>query len=154
MTAVGKVTIQHATQDYSSFQSADERISSGGCIIEIYGFPAEFKTEELLSAFTPYRNDSGFQIVWVDDTHALAIFSSPIIGIKLCPLLIAFVTLVADLGKTQQIVKQPNFVIKTVEWFGDKVSLIFGNTFQGKLIVIKNETTKTLKIRIIEFFSI
>lgn len=80
MTAIGKVSVQRATQDYRSFQTEEERSSDGECIIEVYGFPSEFRTENLFDVFTAYRSDRGFQIVWVDDTHALAVFSSPLIG--------------------------------------------------------------------------
>uniref|UniRef100_A0A8C9V7R0 R3H domain and coiled-coil containing 1-like n=1 Tax=Scleropages formosus TaxID=113540 RepID=A0A8C9V7R0_SCLFO len=44
-------------------------------IVEIYDFPAEFKTEDLLRTFHSQR---GFDIQWVDDTHALGLFNSPI----------------------------------------------------------------------------
>lgn len=81
MTAIGKVSVQQAAQDYKPFQSVEERTSDGGCVVEIYGFPSEFKTEDLLAVFANYRSDPGFQIVWVDDTHALAVFSSPTLGI-------------------------------------------------------------------------
>ena len=80
MKSVGKVKIQRATQDYRSYQTADERTSDGECILEVYDFPADFKTDDLLTIFAPYRSDKGFQLVWVDDTHALVVFSSPIIG--------------------------------------------------------------------------
>ncbi|XP_071985835.1 coiled-coil domain-containing protein R3HCC1L isoform X3 [Engystomops pustulosus] len=46
-------------------------------VIEIYDFPAEFKTEDLLRAFSSYQK-KGFDVKWVDDTHALGVFSSPI----------------------------------------------------------------------------
>ncbi|KAJ8264506.1 hypothetical protein GJAV_G00150100 [Gymnothorax javanicus] len=46
-------------------------------IVEIYDFPCEFKTEDLLRAFHSYQQ-RGFDIQWVDDTHALGLFSSPI----------------------------------------------------------------------------
>lgn len=46
-------------------------------VIEIYDFPPEFKTEDLLLAFSTYQK-RGFDIKWVDDTHALGIFSSPV----------------------------------------------------------------------------
>nr|XP_006630620.1 PREDICTED: coiled-coil domain-containing protein R3HCC1L [Lepisosteus oculatus] len=46
-------------------------------IVEIYDFPAEFKTEDLLRSFHSYQQ-KGFDIQWVDDTHALGLFSSPI----------------------------------------------------------------------------
>ena len=80
MKTVGKVSIQRATQDYRPHQTADERTSDGECIIEVHDFPADFTTADLFTVFGSYRADKGFQIVWVDDTHALAIFSSPIIG--------------------------------------------------------------------------
>ncbi|KAE8590669.1 hypothetical protein XENTR_v10018150 [Xenopus tropicalis] len=46
-------------------------------VIEIYDFPAEFKTEDLIRAFASYQK-KGFDIKWVDDTHALGLFASPI----------------------------------------------------------------------------
>ncbi|XP_012517240.1 PREDICTED: coiled-coil domain-containing protein R3HCC1L [Propithecus coquereli] len=55
-------------------------------VIEIYDFPQEFRTEDLLRVFCSYQK-KGFDIKWVDDTHALGVFSSPItardaLGIK------------------------------------------------------------------------
>ncbi|XP_075072045.1 coiled-coil domain-containing protein R3HCC1L isoform X3 [Mixophyes fleayi] len=46
-------------------------------VIEIYDFPADFKTEDLFRAFASYQK-KGFDVKWVDDTHALGLFSSPI----------------------------------------------------------------------------
>ncbi|KAM7418782.1 hypothetical protein PAMA_016082 [Pampus argenteus] len=46
-------------------------------IVEIYDFPAEFKTEDLLKLFQCYQQ-RGFDIKWIDDKHALGLFSSPI----------------------------------------------------------------------------
>ncbi|XP_023367551.1 coiled-coil domain-containing protein R3HCC1L isoform X2 [Otolemur garnettii] len=46
-------------------------------VIEIYDFPQEFRTEDLLRVFCSYQK-KGFDIKWVDDTHALGVFSSPI----------------------------------------------------------------------------
>uniref|UniRef100_A0A8B9PBQ4 R3H domain and coiled-coil containing 1 like n=1 Tax=Apteryx owenii TaxID=8824 RepID=A0A8B9PBQ4_APTOW len=46
-------------------------------VIEIYDFPPDFRTEDLLRVFCGYQK-KGFDIKWVDDTHALGIFSSPI----------------------------------------------------------------------------
>ncbi|XP_036294678.1 coiled-coil domain-containing protein R3HCC1L [Pipistrellus kuhlii] len=46
-------------------------------VIEIYDFPREFRTEDLLRVFCSYQK-KGFDIKWVDDTHALGVFSSPI----------------------------------------------------------------------------
>lgn len=46
-------------------------------IVEIYDFPLEFKTEDLLKLFQCYQQ-RGFDIKWIDDSHALGLFSSPI----------------------------------------------------------------------------
>lgn len=46
-------------------------------IVEIYDFPSEFKTEDLLKLFQCYQQRD-FDIKWVDDTHALGLFSSPV----------------------------------------------------------------------------
>lgn len=40
----------------------------------------EFKTQDLMMLFSAYK-ESGFDIKWVDDTHALAVFSSSKIGL-------------------------------------------------------------------------
>ncbi|XP_017568313.1 coiled-coil domain-containing protein R3HCC1L isoform X2 [Pygocentrus nattereri] len=46
-------------------------------IVEIYDFPSEFKMEDLIRAFSSYQQ-KGFDVKWIDDTHALGLFSSPI----------------------------------------------------------------------------
>ncbi|XP_064519120.1 coiled-coil domain-containing protein R3HCC1L isoform X2 [Pseudopipra pipra] len=46
-------------------------------VIEIYDFPSDFCTEDLMRVFCSYQK-KGFDIKWVDDTHALGVFSSPI----------------------------------------------------------------------------
>ncbi|KAH1177708.1 hypothetical protein KIL84_011410 [Mauremys mutica] len=46
-----------------------------GHVIEIYDFLPSLKTEHLMEAFSEFHK-SGFKIQWVDDTHALGIFSS------------------------------------------------------------------------------
>lgn len=48
-------------------------------VLEVSNFPTEFKTQDLLMLFAQYK-ESGFDIKWVDDTHALAVFSSSKIG--------------------------------------------------------------------------
>lgn len=50
-------------------------------VLEVSNFPAEFKTQDLMQIFSPYK-ESGFDIKWVDDTHALVVFSSSKIGIQ------------------------------------------------------------------------
>ncbi|XP_073408928.1 coiled-coil domain-containing protein R3HCC1L isoform X2 [Dendrobates tinctorius] len=62
--------------DYEPQESAIDDLELSH-VIEIYDFPAEFKTEDLLRAFASYQK-KGFDIKWVDDTHALGVFASPI----------------------------------------------------------------------------
>ncbi|XP_075223414.1 uncharacterized protein LOC142325482 [Lycorma delicatula] len=78
--SVGRVKVTAAPSDYRSFQTVEERSSDGECIVEIYGFPAEFKTRDLLNIFAAYRSRAGFQLKWVDDTHALGVFNSPVVA--------------------------------------------------------------------------
>jgi hypothetical protein len=56
--------------------AADDEFSH---VLEIYNFPAEFKTNDLCAVFSPYMK-GGFEIKWVDDTHALGVFSSSVVG--------------------------------------------------------------------------
>ncbi|KAJ8365330.1 hypothetical protein SKAU_G00141610 [Synaphobranchus kaupii] len=77
-----KESIQEPRFDYYNWdlegepelELRDDELSN---IVEIYDFPAEFKTEDLLRAFQSYQQ-RGFDIQWVDDTHVLGLFSSPI----------------------------------------------------------------------------
>nr|XP_054099199.1 coiled-coil domain-containing protein R3HCC1L isoform X3 [Callithrix jacchus] len=81
-------SIQEPRFDYYNHEVPDIDLSD--CefphVIEIYDFPQEFRTEDLLRIFCSYQK-KGFDIKWVDDTHALGVFSSPItardaLGIK------------------------------------------------------------------------
>ncbi|PNI82090.1 R3HCC1L isoform 2 [Pan troglodytes] len=81
-------SIQEPGFDYYNHEVPDIDLSD--CefphVIEIYDFPQEFRTEDLLRVFCSYQK-KGFDIKWVDDTHALGVFSSPItardaLGIK------------------------------------------------------------------------
>ncbi|XP_047410186.1 coiled-coil domain-containing protein R3HCC1L [Sciurus carolinensis] len=81
-------SIQEPRFDYYNHEVPDIDLSE--CefphVIEIYDFPQEFRTEDLLRVFCSYQK-KGFDIKWVDDTHALGVFSSPItardaLGIK------------------------------------------------------------------------
>lgn len=81
-------SIQEPRFDYYSHELTDIDLSE--CefphVIEIYDFPQEFRTEDLLRIFCSYQK-KGFNITWVDDTHALGVFSSAItardaLGIK------------------------------------------------------------------------
>ncbi|XP_028262037.1 coiled-coil domain-containing protein R3HCC1L [Parambassis ranga] len=77
-----KKSIQESRFDYYNMDGYDDddidlREDELSHIVEIYDFPAEFKTEDLLKLFQCYQQ-RGFDIKWVDDTHALGLFSSPI----------------------------------------------------------------------------
>ncbi|XP_070815387.1 R3H and coiled-coil domain-containing protein 1 [Chaetodon trifascialis] len=71
------VSIKHVLSDYSVYVNVCISISPDEFrhVIEIYDFPALFKTDDLLDAFTEY-SDGGMKIKWVDNTHALGVFSS------------------------------------------------------------------------------
>lgn len=77
-----KESIQEPRFDYYNMdRDGDEDIDLSedelSHIIEIYDFPPEFKTEDLLKLFQSYQQ-RGFDIQWIDDSHALGLFSSPI----------------------------------------------------------------------------
>ncbi|XP_026887416.2 coiled-coil domain-containing protein R3HCC1L isoform X2 [Electrophorus electricus] len=78
-----KTTIQEPQFNYYDWLAEDEEVELRedelAHIVEIYDFPLEFKTEDLLRAFSAYQQ-KGFDIKWIDDTHALGLFSSPIAG--------------------------------------------------------------------------
>lgn len=83
--AVGSVTVEKPQSDYRGYQSRVELMMSGtgddefSHVVEIYNFPSEFKTNDLCAVFSPYMK-GGFEIKWVDDTHALGVFSSSLVG--------------------------------------------------------------------------
>ncbi|KAM9455372.1 R3H and coiled-coil domain-containing protein 1 [Clarias gariepinus] len=67
--------IENTRSDYSSFENVWLDHSEFDHIIEIYDFPSVFKTDDLLDAFSEY-SEGGMKIKWVDNTHALGVFSS------------------------------------------------------------------------------
>lgn len=77
---VGKVTITKPKSDYKNYQEPanldDEEFPH---VLEVSCFPPEFKTQDLMMIFQEYK-ETGFDIKWVDDTHALVVFSSSKIG--------------------------------------------------------------------------
>lgn len=78
--AVGKVSITKPKSDYKSYQEpANLDEEEFPHVLEVSNFPVEFKTQDLMMLFVEYK-DSGFDIKWVDDTHALVVFSSSKIG--------------------------------------------------------------------------
>ncbi|XP_065556785.1 uncharacterized protein LOC136025042 isoform X2 [Artemia franciscana] len=83
--ALGKtVEVNKPKVDYLSFVPSiadetqfDEELSH---VVEFYDFSPSIKTEDLLVIFGGIRQHGGnasFEIKWVDDTHALGVFSSP-----------------------------------------------------------------------------
>lgn len=79
-----KGSIQEPRFDYYNMDGDDDddddidlREDELSHIVEIYDFPTDFKTEDLLKLFQCYQKRD-FDIKWVDDTHALGLFSSPI----------------------------------------------------------------------------
>ncbi|NWH85787.1 R3HC1 protein, partial [Aegithalos caudatus] len=73
---VKDISIERISLDYPS--SGEPQLTEGdlGHVTEIHDFPSSLKTEELMEMFSDFH-ESGFKIHWVDDTHALGIFSSP-----------------------------------------------------------------------------
>lgn len=73
-SAVGNVRILPAA---STAQSETEDAGEFSHVLEISNFPVEFKTQDLMMMFLAYKEK---EIKWVDDTHAIIIFSSAKIG--------------------------------------------------------------------------
>ncbi|XP_039760278.1 R3H and coiled-coil domain-containing protein 1 [Pararge aegeria] len=69
---VGRVSVSRARRDYAPYRPGDEAFAH---VLEVFDFPADFHTNDLLAMFSEYK-DTGFEIKWVDDTHALIVFSS------------------------------------------------------------------------------
>ncbi|XP_052863539.1 uncharacterized protein LOC128270174 [Anopheles cruzii] len=76
-SAVGKVAIEVPQSDYKAYQTKQAVLNDEEFphVLEVSCFPPEFKTQDLMMLFSQYK-ESGFDIKWVDDTHALAVFSS------------------------------------------------------------------------------
>ncbi|NWI46750.1 R3HC1 protein, partial [Picathartes gymnocephalus] len=72
---VKEISIERISVDYSSYGEAPASEGDLGHVTEIYDFPSSLKTEDLMEMFSDFH-ESGFKIQWVDDTHALGIFSS------------------------------------------------------------------------------
>uniref|UniRef100_A0A8D8UK63 Coiled-coil domain-containing protein R3HCC1L n=1 Tax=Cacopsylla melanoneura TaxID=428564 RepID=A0A8D8UK63_9HEMI len=79
MSKMGKVSVQSPTEEYSNFQSTEERTCDGENILEIYGFSSSFTNRDLMDVFAAYQR-TYFHLKWVDDTHALGVFSSPLVA--------------------------------------------------------------------------
>ncbi|NXI41087.1 R3HC1 protein, partial [Galbula dea] len=72
---VKDISIEKISFDYSSYGDAQLQEGDFGHVTEIYDFSPSMKTEHLMEVFSDFQ-ESGFKIQWVDDTHALGIFSS------------------------------------------------------------------------------
>ncbi|NXR24481.1 R3HC1 protein, partial [Cinclus mexicanus] len=72
---VKDISIERISVDYCSYGEAQLSEGDLGHVTEIYDFPSSLKTEDLMGIFSDFH-ESGFKIQWVDDTHALGIFSS------------------------------------------------------------------------------
>ncbi|XP_072773708.1 R3H and coiled-coil domain-containing protein 1 [Taeniopygia guttata] len=72
---VKDISIERISVDYSGYGEAQVSEGDLGHVTEIYDFPSSLKTEDLMEMFSDFH-ESGFKIQWVDDTHALGIFSS------------------------------------------------------------------------------
>ncbi|XP_074979479.1 R3H and coiled-coil domain-containing protein 1 [Caretta caretta] len=72
---VKDISVEKIQFDYSSYGDAQINEGDFGHVTEIYDFLPSLKTEHLMEAFSEFHK-SGFKIQWVDDTHALGIFSS------------------------------------------------------------------------------
>lgn len=68
-------SIEHVHNDFSIYENVCINPDEFRHVIEIYDFPSMLKTDDILDAFTEY-SDGGMKIKWVDNTHALGVFSS------------------------------------------------------------------------------
>ncbi|XP_058645251.1 R3H and coiled-coil domain-containing protein 1 [Onychostoma macrolepis] len=69
------ITILNTCVDFPAYANIWLDPQEFSHVIEIYDFPAMFKTDDLLDAFADY-SEGGMKIKWVDNTHALGVFSS------------------------------------------------------------------------------
>uniref|UniRef100_A0A8C5SHL6 R3H domain-containing protein n=1 Tax=Laticauda laticaudata TaxID=8630 RepID=A0A8C5SHL6_LATLA len=69
------ISIEKIQFDYSSYGEAQINEGDFGHVLEIYDFSPLLKTEHLMETFADFQ-EGGFKLQWVDDTHALGIFSS------------------------------------------------------------------------------
>ncbi|XP_077461961.1 R3H and coiled-coil domain-containing protein 1-like isoform X1 [Stigmatopora argus] len=75
-----KQSIQEARFDYYNMNKFDDDDVDSeddlSHMIEIYDIPPEFKSEDLSKLFQGHQK-RGLDIKWIDDTHALGLFTSP-----------------------------------------------------------------------------
>ncbi|XP_054167416.1 coiled-coil domain-containing protein R3HCC1L-like [Oppia nitens] len=63
--------------DYLNFESKEPEIGDTELphVLEVYDFASEVKTQDIITSISIF-NSRDFDIKWVDDTHALAVFSN------------------------------------------------------------------------------
>jgi len=74
--AVGSVRMVEPSHDVYAqlaLENHDEDLSH---VIEVYDFPSSFKTEDLFNALSTPGRPLDFTLKWVDDVHALVVYSS------------------------------------------------------------------------------
>ncbi|XP_059142018.1 coiled-coil domain-containing protein R3HCC1L-like [Physella acuta] len=76
---VGKVEIEKPKINYLKFEPKEPSLDyqAFSHIVEIYDFSEQLQTCDLVAAFRDFSS-RGFDVKWVDDTHALGIFSSSV----------------------------------------------------------------------------
>jgi hypothetical protein len=76
--AFGDVRICRPRNAYDDCESSQKYLDDAdyGHVLELYGFPSEFRERDLHRSFAQFR-DTGFEVKWVSDTSALAVFNSP-----------------------------------------------------------------------------
>ncbi|NWI97247.1 R3HC1 protein, partial [Pitta sordida] len=72
---VKEISIERISVDCSGYGESQVSEADLGHVTEIYDFPSSLKTEDIVEMFSDFH-ESGFKLQWVDDTHALGIFSS------------------------------------------------------------------------------
>ncbi|GFQ99377.1 coiled-coil domain-containing protein R3HCC1L [Trichonephila clavata] len=76
----GQIKVRTSRNDYSEYQPISDNVPEEyENIVELYNFPKEFNTQDLVSALSMFQQ-SCYCIKWVDDCHALAVFTSPAIA--------------------------------------------------------------------------
>lgn len=86
MLCLFKIT-KHAGSDSTLLDTSDDSIENPDSkmftdlehVIELYDFPAAFKTEDLMQLYRG-AHDEPMHIKWCDETHALLVLSSPVQG--------------------------------------------------------------------------
>ncbi|XP_004402284.1 PREDICTED: R3H and coiled-coil domain-containing protein 1 [Odobenus rosmarus divergens] len=69
-----EIQVEKIHVDTSSFVEGLPGEKDFAHVVEIYDFEPTLKTEDLLAAFSEFQ-EKGLKIQWVDDTHALGVFS-------------------------------------------------------------------------------